>query len=139
MIPLDKNPGLGPVLCRIAGKVVVSVLNENVIKCTGTLQACDGQEAGIEAAIHSMNMMYEDESTDAILLVDASNAFNSLNRQFFLNNLSYLCPSIAIFVKNCCSTPSRLFKVGATEITSREGTTQGDPVSMAIYGIGVHF
>ena len=62
-----------------------------------------------------------------------------MNRQLFLNNISYSCPSVAIFVKNCYSTPLRLFKVGATEITLREGTTQGDPVSMAIYDIGVHF
>ena len=34
-----------------------------------------------------MNMMYEDEGTDAILLVDASNEFNSLNRQSFLRKL----------------------------------------------------
>ena len=84
-----------------------------------------------------MSMMYEDENTDGILLVDASNAFNSLNRQSFLHNISYLCPSVAIFVKNCYSTPLRLFIVGGIETTSKEGTTQGDPVSMAIYGIGV--
>ena len=54
-----------------------------------------------------------------------------------MHNISYLCPSIAIFVKNCYSTPSRLFIVGGTEITSREGIIQNDPVSMSIYGIGV--
>ena len=142
LISLDKNPGLRPigvgeVSRRIAGKVIVSVLKENAIKCTGTLQVCAGQVAGIEAAVYSMNMMYEDKNTDGILLVDASNAFNSLNRHSFLHNISYLCPSIAIFVKNCYSTPSRLFIVGGTEITSRQGTTQGDLVSMAIYGIVV--
>ena len=41
------------------------------------------------------------------------------------------------FVKNCYRTPSRLFIVGETEITSWEGSTQGDPVSMAICGIRV--
>ena len=54
-----------------------------------------------------------------------------------MHNISYLCPSIAIFLKNCYSTPSRLFIVGGTEITSREGTTQGDSVSIAIYGLRV--
>ena len=52
-------------------------------------------------------MMYEDESTDTISLVNASNAFNSLDRQLFLHNISYLFPSIAIFVKSYHSTPSR--------------------------------
>ena len=78
-IPLDKNPGFSPigvgeVLRRIAGKAFVSVLKEDVIKCTGVLQICAGQEAAIETAIHLMNMMYEDENTDAILLVNASSA-----------------------------------------------------------------
>ena len=87
----DKSPGLptvgvGEVLRRIAGKVTVSFLKED-IKCTGTLQVCAGQERGTEAAIHSMNMMYEDEDTDVILLVNTSNAFNSLNRQSFLHNV----------------------------------------------------
>ena len=74
LIPFDKNPGLrllgvGDVLRRIARKVVL------VLK------------ARIEPSIHSMNMMYEDENTNAILLVDVSNAFNSLNRQSFLHKL----------------------------------------------------
>ena len=86
LIPLDKNLGLrlivvGGVLHRVGGKVIVLILAEDVIKYTGTLQICAGQEAGIETAIHSMNMMYKDENTDVISLVDASNAFNSLNRQ----------------------------------------------------------
>ena len=77
MIPLDKNRGLRPigvgeVLRRIACKVIVSVMKEDVINCKR-------QEADIEATVHSVNMMYEDENTDAILLVDSSYAFNSLN------------------------------------------------------------
>ena len=142
LIPLDKNPGLRPigvgeVLRRIAGKVIVSVLKEDVMKTTGSLQVCAGQEAGIEAAIHTMNKMYDDENTEAVLLVDAKNAFNSLNRESFLHNITYLCPPLSIFVRNCYSLPSRLFMIGGMELLSKEGTTQGDPVSMIIYGIGV--
>ena len=91
----------------------------------------------MEVAIHSMKMMYEDENTDEILLLDASKAFNSLNRQSFLHNVSYVCPSVAIFVKNCYSSPSRLFIVGITKIASRVRTAQGDPVSIAIYSLEV--
>ena len=40
---------------------------------------CAGQETSIKAAIHSMNMMYEDDNTVVFLLVDASNTFNWLN------------------------------------------------------------
>ena len=94
LIPLDKNPGLRPIEVgevsrRIAGSYCFSS-EDDVIKCTGTLQVCAGQEAGIEAAIYLMNMMYEDENTDVILLVDAINAFNSLNRQSSLHNMLFM-------------------------------------------------
>lgn len=65
-----------------------------------------------------------------------SNALNSLNRQSFLN-MNSLCLSIAIFVKSCYSNQSRLFVVRLTGIASKEGTNQGDPVSMEIYDIRV--
>ena len=126
LIPLDKTPGLRPigdgeVLRRTNGKIIVSVLKKDIIECTGTLQVYAGHEAGKEAAIYSMNMMYEDENADAILLVDASNAFSLLNRQSFLHNISYLCPPIAIFVKNCHSTPSRLFLQEEQKLHERKG------------------
>ena len=54
-----------------------------------------------------------------------------------MHNTDYLCSSITIFVKNCYSTQSSFFIVEGTEITSKEGTAQSDPVSMAICGIGV--
>ena len=37
-----------------------------------------------------------------------------------------------MFLKKCYSTPSKLFLVRGTEITSTEGTKQRVPVSMAI-------
>ena len=51
LIPLDKNPGLRPIgvgeiLRRIAGKVVVYVIREDIILSVGSLQVCAGHEAG---------------------------------------------------------------------------------------------
>ena len=103
LIPLDKNLGfssigVGKVLRRIAGKVIVSVLKSEVIDYSSSLQVCAGQEAGIEAAVHSLNSMCNDENNDAMLLVDASDAFNSLNHNLFLHNISYICAVISVFV-----------------------------------------
>ena len=142
LIRLDKNPGLRPISVReilrgIAGKVIVSVLKNDVIDCSGSLQVCAGQEAGIEAAVYALNSMYNDENNDAVFLVDPSNAFNSLNRETFRHNISYICPAISVFVKNCYNSPSRLYIIEGKELKSNEGTTQVDPVSMAVYGIGV--
>ena len=142
LIPLDKNPGLRPIgvgeiLRRITGKVIVSILKKEVVSSAGSLQVCAGQEAGSEAAIHAMENIFKEESTEAVLLVDATNAFNSINRKVFLHNISILCPAISTFVTNCYTSPARLFVIGGTEIRSNEGTTQGDPVAMAIYALGI--
>ena len=45
LIPLDKNPGLRPigvgeVLRRIAGKAVVNIIREDILKSVGSLQVC---------------------------------------------------------------------------------------------------
>ena len=98
LIPLDKNPGLRPigsgeVLQRIAGKVVMKVVKEDIKKAAGCLQLCAGQEAGCEAAIHAMQKIFESNKTEAILIVDAEIAFNSINRKVLLRNIEYLCPA----------------------------------------------
>ena len=41
------------------------------------------------------------------------------------------------FVKKLLQLFSRLFIIGGKELKSNKGTTQGNPVSMAIYGIRV--
>ena len=80
---------------------------------------------------------FNSAETDAVLLVDAENAFNSINRQALLHNIQYICPVIHTFVYNCYNVPTRLFIIGGKEIKSTEGTTQGDPTAMATYALGL--
>ena len=84
-----------------------------------------------------MEKIFKEESTEAVLLVDAEDAVNSMNRKVFLHNISILCSAISTFVTNCYATPARLLVIGGSEIKSNEGNTQGDPVPMAIYALGI--
>ena len=70
--------------------------------------------------------------SEAALLVDASNAFNSMNRATALANVRSLCPSLAKLLINCYRESSDLYIDGEV-IQSQEGTTQGDPLSMPFY------
>lgn len=87
----------------------------------GALQVYAGHHARSEAAIHAMRELFEDPCTEAALLVDASNAFSTLNRKVALLNIQKPCPAL-------------LFIDGET-LLLREGTTQGDPLAMAMYAI----
>ena len=46
------------------------------IEC-GADQLCSGAKAGIKAAVHAVKDTFELDETEAILMVDASNAFNA--------------------------------------------------------------
>ena len=105
LIPLDKNPGLQPigigeVLHRIASKVVLSHIREDIISDVGSLQVYGGQEAGCKLLVHVIHEIYEDQSSETVLLVDASNAFNTINRNAFLHNIT-ICFPLARYVRNC--------------------------------------
>ena len=140
LIPLDKHPGLRPigvgeVLRRITGKVVVSVLRKDVIASVGSLQVCVGHDAGCEADVHTMHSIFDEENTEAVLLIDAGNAFNAINRKVLLHNVRIVCPEIATYVYNCYATSARLFIFGGSELKSEAGTTQGDTIAMAVYAL----
>ena len=67
--------------------MIVSVLKNDVIDYTGSLQVYTGQKAGIEAVVHPFSSMYNDENNYAVLLV-ANNAFN-YNFNLILLQLSF--------------------------------------------------
>ena len=103
---------------------------------TGSLQLCGSQECGIEAAIHAMHDTFGAEDVDAVLLVDATNAFNRLNTEACMRNVAHLCPAITPVIINCYRHPARLFVEGEC-LLSPEGTTQGNPLAMPMYALGV--
>ena len=142
MIPLNKNPGLRPivageVLRRISWKVVIMISKQDVMKAAGSLQVCVKQETGAEGAIHAVHDKFKDHTTEAVLIIDPENAFKAINRKAMLHNISITCHIISTYISNWYNTPVRLFIIGGTEILSKEGTTQGDPTAMASCALGV--
>ena len=139
LIALNKNPGVRPVgVCetmrRIVAKAALMIIRQDILEVSGSAQLCAGQLAGVEAAVHAVRLLFCDESSAGVLLVDTSNAFNSLNRTTTLHNILHLCPAFASLAINCYRHPSSLFASG-TSLLSEEGTTQGDPLAMPLYAL----
>ena len=83
-----------------------------------------------------MRNEFEKPETDAILLIDAENAFNLLNREFAPENVETLCPALHHALANLYNNSSGLY-VNNTVLTSTQGTSQGDPLAMTMYGIEI--
>ena len=87
-------------------------------------------------------MMHPEEDLAGCLLADAANGFYNLFRLAMLWTVAHRWPQASRFAFNCYSHFSQLvIRVPGdrtpTIILSKEGVTQGDPMTMPLYGISV--
>ena len=133
--------GVGEVLRRITGKCITSVLRKDTQDAAGVLQTCSGTSCAIEAAIHATRKAFESDESEAVLLVDATNAFNCLNRSAAIHNIRQLCPPLHQYLENTYrAAPDLVINNSEGEdvyLKSSEGATQGDVAAMQMYGISI--
>ena len=97
-------------------------------------------KSGIEASIHSIKDVWEEQDTEAALLVDADNAFNRLNRRLAIHNIREICPNFHRYIKNTYQEAANLVindSESTKYLSSDEGCTQGDVAAMGFYGLGI--
>ena len=149
LVALDKCPGVRPIGIgetwrRAFAKALLKVAGPEATQACGIDQLCSGLQAGVEGAVHAMQHVWDvhhQEEQWGFFLIDASNAFNELNRTHMLWTVRREWPSGARFVFNCYKHWATLIVRGNTgtggiSLASKEGVTQGDPLSMFAYGIG---
>ena len=113
LIPLHNCPCVRPIgvverLRQIIGRTIVSCIQTDLKQLGGNQQLCMGQRCGIEQAIHSLRANFN--GNEAVLLIDATKAFNLLNCKLALENMKIICPGLFIAVKNSHSSPLRLMR-----------------------------
>ena len=149
LLALDKCPGVRPIGIgetwrRASAKCLLRVAGPAAKEACGSTQLCAGLEAGIEGAVHSMQQLCDQHLTEehwGFLLIDASNGFNELNRHMMLWTIRHEWPAGARFAFNCYKYWSPLVLRGHSGgfscLFSKEGITQGDPLSMVLYGLAL--
>ena len=105
-----------------------------------TDQLCSGLCSGLEGAIHAVCELFDDHCNLGwgLLLVDVTNAFNSVNRVTALWNARVLWPRYSrLFFNTYHGYASLLLEDGSEELLSMEGVTQGDHLSVMLYAVAV--
>ena len=142
LIPLDKGAGgvrpigIGEVWRRLCGKLGLRVLRERVLEVCGNLQLGGGALGGCEAAIHAAQEAFGKEEVEAICLVDAGNGFNAMNRALVLDDIEKADPAMDPLFRNFYPEETELLLPDSSKIGSVEGSTQGCPLGMPMFGMG---
>ena len=147
---LDKCPGIRPIRIgeiwhRLLAKRVLKVAGAEAKDVCGNAQLWTGLESGIEGASHITCTLFAERDNKeewGFLLVDAANAFTTGNRITCLWAMRYRCSSGARFSMNYYRHQVLLLvraddRHGDHWLVSREGVTQGDPLTMILYEIGM--
>ena len=114
------------------GKAINCILKDDIQESAGPLQTATGLKTGAEIAIHSVQFIFEDSSTEVVTLVDPNNPINSISRKVALNNIQVTYPSFSKILINTYRSPLRLTVLGGADIQSTEGTTtQVDNLAMS--------
>ena len=117
---LKKNGGvrpiaIGEVLCRLVSKCLNAATLPQAIECLSPFQLGVGIPRGSQAIIHAVNIHLSSPSSDSVkptLLVDFSNAFNSIDRSAMFSEIRQRLPSLSAWFESCCgSAPVLQYKV----------------------------
>ena len=133
LIALSKKPAgvrpiaIGETLRRLAAKCLVARYQAAAVEYLAPLQLGVGIPGATECIIHRVKeWMHSGVPADhALVLLDFSNAFNTLDRSAMLRAIALRCPHFLPYARFCYEQPTPLFRASG-HIESRKGTQQGD-------------
>ena len=132
---------VGEVLHRLTSKYVCWAVRADAIRILSPLQVGVGLPVGCEAIVHSVTSVQEDVSVppddSCTLLVDFSNAFNSVDREGMFRVVRARIPSMAAWLECCCGSQP-LLHLGEHTILSCCGVQQGDPLGPLGFALALH-
>ena len=120
---------------EILGCTVMETFRRSILEIAGDLQFWAGQPVGFKIAAHALSSIFSEEDSDAILFVDADNAFNRINWNVMLLINRIISPITATYVINSYNREARLFISGGEEISLRYYTKRSNCYAYLCAGI----
>ncbi len=102
-----------------------------------------GKKGGAEILVHTTSLVKDSilndtRSTNAIITLDCTNAFNSIRRSFIAEGIKEACPQLLPFFQWSYGSPVDLM-VNAKQplLRSCTGVRQGDPLGPLFFSLGI--
>lgn len=121
---------VGEVLRRLVSKCLMSVILPQAIECLSPLQLGVGIPGGSESIIHAVNLHLSSNNPSSdkpTLLVDFTNAFNSIDRSSMFSSIRQRLPSLSAWFESCYGSAPILYYRDRS-LASCSGVQQGDPL-----------
>ena len=146
LFPCKKDGGLRPiavgeVLRRLTSKCIAKAVQSEAFRVLAPSQVGVSVPGGCEAIVHAVADVLNDSSilpeNRFTLLVDFSNAFNSIDRGSMFQEVRARIPSMAAWFENCYGSEPVL-RIGHHSILSCGGVQQGDPLGPLGCALALH-
>ena len=146
LLPCQKKDGglhpiaIGEVIRRLTSKCVARAIQADAVRILSPLQVGVGIPAGCEAIVHSLSSILQGTTSPesrCTLLVDFSNAFNSIDHGLLFLEARARIPAISAWLE-CCYGSQPLLFLGDHTILSCSGVQQGDPLGPLPFALALH-
>jgi len=130
---------VGEVLRRLAAKTMCAAYKEQAQSYLFPLQIGVAQPLGSEVGLQVARQwcFRNRNSPDKVFLkLDFSNAFNTIDREYFLQEVRNHMPGLAPWTDFCYARPSKLV-FGSRTISSECGVQQGDPLGPLLFALAL--
>ena len=144
---LEKDDGnvrpiaIGDTLRRWVTRAICLSYKADWEKTLGVHQFAVGNKSGGEKMIRFIESFLQEDNSHTIVALDASNAFNTANRQKMMDELAIHYPMLLPFFWNWYGYPAPLwyFRENGLPFTimSLEGIQQGDPAGPFLFSLGL--
>ena len=137
LLPIQKKGGglrpiaVGEIMRRLTSKCLSKCVKDEVFHTLTPLLVGVGVKVGCETVVHAVSRIQEDPTTQPsdkwTLLLDFSNAFNSISRSHMFEEIQARIPTLTPWMESCYGTQPFLH-LGDHTILSSSGVQQGDPL-----------
>ena len=130
---------VGEVLSRLVSKCLAFQTRPAILSILSPLQLGVGVRGGCEAIVHAVSKLLASGPADQChtLLLDFSNAFNSVNRKAMIAEFLRHIPGLWVWIESCYSCQP-ILHLGNSTIHSCCGVQQGDPLGPLGFTMTLH-